>query len=152
PGMHLPEGEQGCDILWALLRSDDRVECGSGYLLALKSGEKARDLLESMIVDILRNLAVAFPRDIYRDLVNICRYRSAEATVHAALIRYIEKGVVRRLPGSLYCLPFIDDTLLINALQRYDPIIRRTIEDPNIVEYPLDNLDLLARYFYQQGL
>ncbi len=151
-GVHLPEGEQGRDVLWALLRLDEKVECGRGHLLALKSGEKARDLLEGMIVDILENIVVAFPRDVRREVANHYGYRGGESTISAALTRYVEKGIVRRLPQSLYCLPSVADVTLMHALKLHDHTIQRTLEDPSLTDYPLDDLSLLARYFYQQEL
>jgi len=150
PGIHLPEEKQGCDLLWALLRLDERVECGRKHLLALKSGEKARDLLEGMIVESLEKIVVAFPRDVLREVVNYYGYRGAESTISAALIRYGDKGIVRRLPQSLYCLPSIDDTALMDALKLHDHTIRRTLEDPALADYLLEDLSLIARYLYRQ--
>jgi hypothetical protein len=152
PGLHLPEGEQGRDALWALLRLDERVECGRGYLLALKSGEKARNLLEGMIVDILENIVVAFPRDVHREVANHYGYRGVESTISAALTRCVEKGIVRRLPQSLYCLQSVADATLMHALKLHNHTIRRTLEDPALPDYLLDNLSLLVQYFYRQEL
>src|SRR6267143_329806 len=132
------------------VRLDEKVECGRGHLLALKSGEKARDLLEGMIVDILENIVVAFPRDVRREVANHYGYRGGESTISAALTRYVEKGIVRRLPQSLYCLPSVADVTLMHALKLHDHTIQRTLEDPSLTDYPLDDLSLLARYFYQQ--
>jgi hypothetical protein len=152
PDIHFPEGKQGHDLLWALLRLDERVECGRGNLLALKSGEKARDLLEGMIVDSLEKIVVAFPRDVLREVVNYYGYRGAESTISAALTRCVDKGIVRRLPQSLYCLPSINDAALMNALVLHDHTIRRTLEDPGLADYLLEDMNLIVRYLYQQEL
>jgi hypothetical protein len=126
------------------------VECGTGYLIALKSGDKAGGLLENTIVNILEDAIVAFPRDMRRELVNRYGYRGGDAAVSAALIRCVEKGVVRRLPGSLYCLASIDDAILMNALPLHDHTIRGVLEDLDLTGYSWGNLGLLAQYFYQQ--
>src|SRR5262249_43755570 len=124
---------------------------GRGYFLALKSGEKARNLLESMIVDVLEDLRVAFPRDVHREMVNRYGYRGGEGTIASTLARYIEKDIIRRLPGSLYCLPSIDVASLMRALRSHDRTIRRALEEPELATCPLDDLELLVQYSYQQG-
>ena len=152
PGLHLPEGEQGRDALWALLRLDERVECGRGYFLALKSGEKSVSLIEGMTTDIIKDMVVAFPRDVRRELANRYGCIRVDQTVYAVLMNCVEKGLVRRLPQALYCLPSTDNTVLMHALKLHDHTIRKTLEDPGLADYPLDDLSLLARYFDRQDL
>ena len=60
----------GRDILWSIIRKDERVECGRGHFLALSSGEKSGSLLDGMILDILKDMVVAFPRDVRREMAN----------------------------------------------------------------------------------
>jgi hypothetical protein len=95
---------QSHHLLWALLRKDERIECGRSHLLALRSGEKAWSLTESMIVDVLKDMVVAFPRDIRRELANQYGYLRPDSTMYALLTRCVEKDIVRHLPQSLYCL------------------------------------------------
>ena len=40
----------------------------------------------------------------------------------------------------------------MNALKPHDHTIRKTLEDFGLADYPLDDLSLLARYFYRQEL
>ena len=40
----------------------------------------------------------------------------------------------------------------MNALKLHDHTIRKTLEDFSLADYPLDDLSLLARYFYRQEL
>ena len=152
PEICLPIEDQGRYLLWSMIRKDERVECGRGYFLALKSGEKSGSLIEGMLIDVLKDIMVAFPRDVRRELANRYGYIRADQTVYASLTHCVEKGLIRRLPQALYCLSTIDDAALMYALQFHDDTIRRTLEDSSLTDYPLDDLGLLARYFYQQEL
>ena len=42
--------------------------------------------------------------------------------------------------------------MLMHALKLHDHTIRKTLEDPSLADYPLDDLSLLARYFDRQDL
>jgi len=151
PEIRLLGGDKGRDVLWSIIRKDERVECGRGYFLALKSGEKSGNLLDSMIIDVLKDMVVAFPRDVRREMANRYGYIRADNTAYASLTHCVEKGLVRRLPQSLYCLPSVSDSLLMNALRFHDGIIRKILEESNLSDYPIDDLSLLGRYFYQQA-
>ena len=105
-----------------------------------------------MITDVLKDLVVAFPRDVRRELANRYGYIRVDQTAYASLTHCVAKGLVRRLPQSLYCLPSIDDAALMDALTLHDHTIRRALEDPNLADYPLEDLSLLARYLYQQEI
>jgi hypothetical protein len=152
PEIRIPHGEQGLDILWSIIRKDERVESGRGHFLALSSGEKSGSLLDGMILDVLKDMVVAFPRDVRREMANRYGYFRSDRTLYASLVNCVEKGLVRRLPQALYCLPSIDDVALMNALKHHDHTIRKTLEDFGLADYPLDDLSLLARYFYRQEL
>jgi hypothetical protein len=89
---------------------------------------------------------------VRRELANRYGCIRVDQTVYAYLVNCIEKGLVRRLPQSLYCLPSIDDAALMNALKFHDHTIQKTLEDPGLADYPLDDLSLLARYFDRQDL
>jgi hypothetical protein len=97
-------------------------------------------------------MVVAFPRDVRREMANRYGYFRSDRTLYASLVNCVEKGLVRRLPQALYCLSSIDDAMLMHALKFHDHIIRKTLEDPSLADYPLDDLSLLARYFDRQDL
>jgi len=152
PEIRIPQGDQGLDILWSIIRKDERVESGRGHFLALSSGEKSGSLLDGMILEVLKDMVVAFLRDVRREMANQYGYFRSYRTLYASLVNCVEKGLVRRLPQALYCLSSIDDAMLMHALKFHDHIIRKTLEDSSLTDYPLDDLSLLARYFDRQDL
>jgi len=95
--------------------------------------------------------AIIYP--VYSDLrIRATVSIRVDQTVYALLMNCVEKGLVRRLPQALYCLPSTDNTVLMHALKLHDYTIRKTLDDSGLADYPLDDLSLLARYFDQQNL
>ena len=138
-------------FLWGLLRLDERIQCGTGYLVARNSGENNQSLMEEMIVHTVKNLGVAFPRDIRREMINMHGYRGADATLSMCIYRCWVRGTLRRLPGSLYCPAAMDDETLLEALERQDNKLRRLLDFSDLPDFASEDLWLLTRYFYGQN-
>jgi len=152
---YLPElGLAGCDdaidILRGLLRLQPNVQCGTGYLAARKIEGRGQQLLKELILQIVRDAVVVYPRDVLRELANRYGEQQSHSTVTACLNEAIRNGQARRLPVSLYFLSDIDEPKLLDALTAYDDTLRNMMEAADLAELSTADLWLLARYCYRQ--
>jgi len=135
-------------FLWALLRTDERIECGASGLVALRVEDRPSSLLETVIGAVLRERVVAPPRELRMELARR-QHQAADRVVYNALGVGVARGSFRRAFGSLYTLPDIDERTLLDALTaRYLDEAERTAWDPAVTSLPSDQLELVARTLY----
>ncbi len=151
PDLGLASRDDAIDILRGLLRLRANVQCGAGNLVARRIEGRGQPLLKGLILQIIRDAVVIYPRDIMRELANRYGEQQSQNTVTAHLHEAIKNGQARRLPVSLYFLPDVDEVALLKALAAYDPAMRNMIEAADFAQLSTDDLWLLARYSYQQN-
>ncbi|MGH9752473.1 MAG: DNA-directed RNA polymerase subunit alpha C-terminal domain-containing protein [Blastocatellia bacterium] len=151
PDLGLAGRDDAIDILRGLLRLLANVQCGAGYLVARRIEGRGQPLLKELILQIIRDAVVIYPRDIMRELANRYGEQQSQNTVTAHLHDAIRNGQARRLPVSLYFLPDVDEMALLNALTAHDQAMRNMMEASDFAERSADDLWLLARYSYQQN-
>jgi hypothetical protein len=143
--------EDAAGIIRGLLRLRANVQCGAGYLVARRIEGREQTLLKELILQVIREAVVVYPRDILREMANRYGEQQSHSTITAYLNEAIRTGQVRRLPASLYFLSDVDEMALLNALAAHDQAIRNMIEATDFTELSTDDLWLFARYCYQQN-
>jgi len=151
PDLGLAGRDDAADILRGLLRLRENVQYGAGYLVARRIEGRGQHLLKELILQIIRDAVVIYPRDIMRELANKYGERQSQATVGACLAEAIRNGQARRTPFSLYFLSDVDEMALLKALTAYDGPMRNAIETVDFTQLSADDLWLSARYCYQQN-
>lgn len=147
----LADRQEAMEVLRGLLRMNEQVQCGAGYLVARRTKERAQPLLGEVVLQIVRDLILAYPRDVRRELANSYGERQSDSSVSSGLVDGVRRRVLRRLPASLYCLAAADDEKLLSALTLHDRALRGALDDLEPATLPVIDLWLLARYFYRQG-
>lgn len=151
PDLGLADRGDAIDILRGLLRLRANVQCGAGYLVARRIEGRRQPLLKELILQILREAVVVYPRDIIRELANRYGEQQSHSTITACLNEAIKSGQARRLPVSLYFLSDVDEVALLKALSAHERAMRNMIEAADSAELSVDDLWLFARYCYQQN-
>lgn len=138
-------------ILWSLLRLDERVQCGSSLLVARCSGKMTESLLLDAVVQVIKNLVVAYPRDVRREMANTFNYRQSDSNISSLIRVGVEQGLLRRLPSSLYCSIDVDEERLFGALEAIGYDLDAVSANAEVYELPLENVWLLSKYLYKAG-
>lgn len=83
-----------------LARLDARIDTAHG-MMARASGT---NLLQQAVLEALRELGAAYPRDVRTYLAEENGFRGPDVTVSATLARLLDQGQAVKLPGALYSL------------------------------------------------
>lgn len=151
PDLGLAGRDDAAGIIRGLLRLRANVQWGTGYLVARRIEGRGQTLLKELILQIIRDAVVVYPRDILRELANKYGEQQSHSTITAYLNEAIKSGRVRRLPASLCFLSDVDEMALLKALETQDQAMRNMIEATDSTELSTDDLWLFARYCYQQN-
>jgi len=139
-------------VLWALLRGDERVAASTRGLVALKTEMKDDSLAERLVLHRLRLLGAATRSEVERALANDDGCLFGESTVGIIIARLIASGVVRPLFANLYALVDTDNDALFSALFARRERVLRAAAAPEAADWPWQDLDLMARFLYREGL
>jgi hypothetical protein len=150
PELGLANRDDAADILRGLLRLEDRIQVGAGRLVARRIEAKEQSLLEGAIIQIIREAVLAYPRDVRRELTNTYGERQRDSNLSSYMLAALRRGLLRRLPGSLYFAADEDEARVIEELASYESVLRRSLTDTELEEVRSADLLLLARYFYRQ--
>src|SRR5262249_51540520 len=116
-------------VLWGILRRCNIIECGFAHLIARKQRGRAQSMLESAIVQIVKDMKTASAREIRREASNRHAYPHSKTSITDSIRNCLDRGQLRKLPGALYTVPAIDDDTLLEALALRDRTVRRAVNN-----------------------
>lgn len=138
------------DVLYGLLRENERIQCSPGYLVARRVEGKEQPLVKEVILQIIRDAVVTSPREIRRMLSNTWGAVRIESSMNNTLNNVVRDGLVKRLSPALYYLADTDEEKLLEELTAHEPDLLEVLDNLDLASMSSADLWLLACCCYRQ--